>query len=585
MFNQRPRHSLAGRAGIRRREVLAALLAGGTLASWKLPLDARMRTGISPRDGESAFPEGIEVYEELYENWTRELSVPGMRTFAPQSPQDVVNASNWAAQNGARLRARGMRHNWSPLTVSAQTTTQTSMLIADTTQHLTRVELTSYAGLPAVRAETGVLLEDLLEFVEQGGYGFTAVTAVGAVTLGGVLAINGHGAAVPARGEAPLPQQTYGSLSNRVLEVTAVVWSKSEARFVLRRFDRSAPEMAALLVHLGRTFITEVVMALEPNQNLRCLSHVDIPATEMFGAPGAGGRSIERFLDSAGRIESIWYPFTENPWLKVWSVSPQKPLTSRAVDGPYNYPFSDNIPDEMVALIQEMMNGKPEMAPLFGQTTYAVTAAGLAATASLDLWGPSKNTLLFIKATTVRVHEFSWAVLTRREHVQQILHDHSREFTRRLYAAADAGQYPVNMPVEYRVTGLDQAADSGVGDAQTAALSAMRPDPARPELDTIVFLSVLSIPGTPGMFSFFRELEQWMLGHYRGELGEMRPEWSKGWAYSEAAAWAEPAILADTIPDAFGGGAEVKSWTKAFKILRALDPHGVFSNAFLDQLG
>ena len=40
--------------------------------------------------------------------------------------------------------------------------------------------------------------------------------APGDITLGGVLAINAHGSAIPGTGETPLAGQTYGSLSNLI---------------------------------------------------------------------------------------------------------------------------------------------------------------------------------------------------------------------------------------------------------------------------------------------------------------------------------------------------------------------------------
>jgi hypothetical protein len=69
---------------------------------------------------------------------------------------------------------------------------------------------------------------------------------------------------------------------------------------------------------------------------------MDIPASEMFGAPGAGGRSIEKLLEGSCRVEAIWFPFTANPWLKVWTKATTKPSSSREVRSPYNYAFCDH---------------------------------------------------------------------------------------------------------------------------------------------------------------------------------------------------------------------------------------------------
>jgi FAD/FMN-containing dehydrogenase len=558
--------------GLNRRQFVAGLLAGSVPSTW-VQAAAAAATG----------PDGVPVYPDDYENWTGEFAFDDLLTCAPQSASDVVAAANWCARRGYALRPRGSMHNWSPLSTGQQPSER--MLFADTRQHLTRMELTTLYGLPAVRVETGALVQDVMAFVESQGLGFVTSPAIGEITVGGALAINGHGAAVPAIGEARLPGQTFGSLSNRVLALTAVVWNTRKQRYVLQSFKRTDPEMEGLLVHLGRAFVTDVTLALEPNSQLRCVSHVDIPVSELFAAPGSGGRTIARFLDSAGRIEAIWYPFTERPWLKVWSVAKNQPRGSRRVTRPYNYPFSDNFPDAAMDLARKLITGDTAVTPLFGRTLYAVSAAGLLATASHDLWGASKNTLLFIKGTTLRVHESSYVVHTRRANAQQVIHDFPTRYRAQLERYAAEGRHPVNMPVEVRVSGLDHADDLGISGARTAALSALSPRPDRPEWDTGVWLSMLTIPGTPGMYGFFREMEQWVQRHFNGPDSCARPEWSKGWGYTEDAAWQDPSIIGTAFPHAFRAGRNGKAnWDTALGHLDALDPKRLYRSSFLDTL-
>ncbi len=579
----RPQNAHPCGSGLSRRDFLISIMAAGAGTACGSSSEPPGTAG-APASAEP-FPRGIETYAEDYRNWTRELDIAGLRTFAPRTPEDVVAAANWAARNGHQLRARGMRHNWSPLTVSFNTTAVSPLVVADTTAFLNRVEMVTDSEQPAVRAEAGILMEDLLDFLQQHGFGFTAVPAVGDVTLGGVLAINGHGCAIPAVDEAPLAQQSYGSMSNRVLSLLAVVWDGGLGQYALRRFERNDPQIGALLAHLGRAFIVEATLAVEPNQNLRCQSYIGIAASELFAPPGSGGRDIASFLDSAGRIESIWYPFTERPWLKVWSVAPQKPPGSRAVTRPYNYAFSDNLPRAVTDLAQALVSGQPQLAPLFGKTIYEATLAGLVATLSLDLWGPSKDLLLFIKPTTLRIHELSYVVLTSRGNVQQVLSDFTAEYLSRLQAYRDQGRFPVNMPVEYRVTGLDRAPDIGAVSAQEAMLSAIVPRPDHPEWDTAVWLSLLTIPTTPDMYAFFRDIEQWMLGHFVGSDAALRPEWSKGWAYTQTAAWEDGAVLGQTIPGLLRAGRPADAnWDAALQTLRDLDPANIYRNDFLDRL-
>ena len=76
--------------------------------------------------------------------------------------------------------------------------------------------------------------------------------------------------------------------------VEAIVWDVRRSRYVVRRFERDDPRIAALLVHLGRAFITEATLRVGVNQNLRCVSSVDIPASELLGR--GGPRTFDSFL-------------------------------------------------------------------------------------------------------------------------------------------------------------------------------------------------------------------------------------------------------------------------------------------------
>ena len=72
----------------------------------------------------------------------------------------------------------------------------------------------STATSPAtVTAQTGVTMDVLLQDLENAGLGVTACPAPGDITLGGALAIDGHGTAIPATGEYAL--QVAGQLNHR----------------------------------------------------------------------------------------------------------------------------------------------------------------------------------------------------------------------------------------------------------------------------------------------------------------------------------------------------------------------------------
>lgn len=524
------------------------------------------------------FPAQVALYRSAYRNWVGEITADGLWACAPAGPEQVRDVVNWAWRSGWRVRARGRSHGWSPLTITGGTTSDARVLLVDTAARLTGLALESGS---AVRAGTGVTLEALLTFLEGHGLGLTATPAPGDLTLGGALAIDAHGTAVPAAGEHPLPGGTYGSLSNRVLELTAVVWDADSGAYALRTFRREEAECAALLTHLGRAFVTEVVLRVGPDTNLRCVSRTDVPARELFAAPGSGGRTLESVLRRSGRVEAIWFAFTEFPWLKEWTVTPVRPAGSRHVTSPYNYPFSDSVPTPVADLAGRLVaDAAWYLAPELGAAQLAVASLGLAATDSADLWGPSRNTLLYLRPTTLRVTANGYAVLTGRAGVQRVVHEFTGYYRERLAAYAAQGRFPVNGSVEIRVTGLDDPADSGVPGARAPLLSALRPSADRPDWDTAVWLDVLTLPGTPYAEAFLRELERFLLETYDGGHALARVEWSKGWAYTTDAAWSDEDVLGTTVPGSFGPTV----WGQAVTTLDRLDPHRVFGNPFLDRL-
>jgi FAD/FMN-containing dehydrogenase len=112
-------------------------------------------------------------------------------------------------------------------------------------------------------------------------------------------------------------------------------------------------------------------------------------------------------------------------------------------------------------------------------------------------------------------------------------------------------------------------------------ISSLAPRADHPEWDVAIWFDALSFPGTPDANAFYQELEEWMHQHFSGTTA-VRPEWSKGWAYTGDGPWTRSEMLTSTIPDGFR--ARTRGWDEAIEILDQLDPHRVFSNAFLDRL-
>ncbi len=486
------------------------------------------------------FPADIPLAQQAFQNWSEQITIEDVWTATPADAQDVVAIANWANAAGYRVRARGMGHTWSPILLPADSSDATlaDVILVDTTVHLTGTTITP--GSPAtVTVGAGTTIDTLLATLEAAGHGLLESTAPGDLTIGGVLAVGGHGTGIPALGETRPTGASYGSLANLVLSLTAVVWDEPSGSYQLRTFDRTDPDIGALLVHLGRAFVTEVTLQVIDNQRLRCLNIVDIPVADLFGAPGSAN-ALADYLDETGRVEAIWFPFTDYPWLKVWSVSPTQPSSSRYLDAPYPYTFANIISQPESDLIKAVVAGEVAPTPIFEVAEMAIVDAGLLLTDTTDVWGWSRTSQLYVQPTTLRIVEAGWAVLTARANAQQVLHEFYDQYQALLTSYQNDGEFPVNGPVEIRVTALDQPAEVAVPGAVIPQLAATRPRPDHPEWDTCVWLDIGTLPGTPASARFYTDIETWICANYIGELATVRPEWSKAWAHTPDGAGPTP---------------------------------------------
>ncbi len=572
-----------GPGGISRRRLLqsSAATAGAALVAGAWPARPGAQAGCPPLP---KLPSGVDAYRQRFVNWSKETDVGDLWTCAPRDADDVVRLANWARREGYRLRPRGAMHGWSPLAITSTTTCGDRVLIVDTTKHLTRMRITSTSP-GAVRVQAGATLDSLLAFLESNGFSVVPIPTTGEPTVGGALAIGAHGASLLARDEHRRFGQTYGSLSNLVLKLTAVVWDRKRNRYVLRTFDRSDRECGALMVHLGRAFITSVTLRVSRDRNLRCQSFTDIPATELFAAPASGAeRTFAGFVEESGSAEAIWFPFTERPWLKVWSVSPSKPPASREVTAPYNYPFISNLPEAVTDVLNEVISGNGAATPLFGQASFAAVDGGLTALGARDLWGKSKNVCLYVRPDTLRTGDFGYAVVTRRRDLQRAISEFAAFYQDLVARYRVRGLYPANAPVNLRVTGLDRRRHAGVQGARAPVLSPTATRPGRPNWDVALWINVTFLPGAAGQNEFFTELQRFVLGNYRGRYATVRPEWSKHWAFSERGSWTNRRLMRRRFPNSISRGRPDRGWQWAERTFDRLDPHRIFSNEFIDRL-
>jgi FAD/FMN-containing dehydrogenase len=571
--------------GLSRRSLLqAGAWAGLAAASGWAPGERFGRCGrAAALPAPPDFPGSIELYQQAYRNWSGEIRIPDLWTAAPRCPEEVEAIVNWAHRRGWRVRPKGHGHGWSPLLLPRGSRGERYLLV-DTTRWLDGIRIERNGTPATVTAQAGITLEALLEQLGWQGLGFAATPAPGEPTLGGMLAVDAHGSGIPALAEPAVPGKGFGSLCNAVLALTAVVWDGG--RYRLRAFTRDDPAIRPLLCHAGRAFVTEATLQVGADQNLRCRSFFDIPAGELFAAPGrAGSRSFQAWVDACGRAEAIWFPFTDQPWLKVWSPEPAQPAASLRLDAPYAYTFANWVTPAEDSFIDRLVRGHVEDTPAFQRLEVAAAISGLAVTRTWDLWGPSRYTTLYVKPSTLRLAENGYAVLAARQDIQRVVSEFCAAYRELLARYQAAGRFPMNGPIEIRVTGLDRAGEVLLPGAQEPRLSALRPRPDRPEWDCAVWLNALTFPGTPGENEFKTELEGWVLGNYTEPYACVRVEWAKGWAFTGQGAWTSPDRLGRHVPASFDRGQPPgDGWASALAALDRLDPHRVFSNPFLDRL-
>ena len=197
----------------------------------------------------------------------------------------------------------------------------------------------------------------------------------------------------------------------------------------------------------------------------------------------------------------------------------------------------------------------------------------------------SRCTTLYVQPTTLRLAENGYAVLTGRASIQRVVSEFRDAFAGMVRRCQARGEFPMNGPVEIRITGLNQPGEVGLAAARTPQLSALRPRPDHPDWDCAVWIDALTFPGTPGENAFKTELEAWILGNYTGDYAGVRVEWAKGWGYTPAGAWTSAGVLAGSIPGSLSAGQDPEdAWDAALAALDRYDPGRIFSNPFLDRL-
>jgi FAD/FMN-containing dehydrogenase len=510
-----------------------------------------------------------------FQNWSGEISVTNVWKAVPNGADDIVTIANWAAVHGYKVRALGKSHNWSPLVVQRGEDVNSLLLVS--TENLQG--RTFWPGpVPQVTLGAGVTIDDATDFLQNQagnsvtaapGYTFLNFTEPGDLTIGGVLAVGGHGTGIPVEGEPELD----GCLSNLVTRFTAVV-SDASGQYGLRTFERADPDAAALLVHLGRAFITDATLAVVPDYYLQVTNRYPL-VTTLLEAPGADSPdSLSQLVQTYGRVEVIWFPFTDLPWVKTWERVPGK--IKPQVGSPYNYPWAMDISPEVSGLISDGLHLLPHLTPWFAAGELIIVITHAPPGAALN--GPARDLLLYVKPTTALMGMAGYAIQVPLDGLQAAANAFYVKFQSLLETYHARGEYPTNGGVEMRVTTVDRVAWLGIAGAAPPALSVCNPAGGQSSQDVVFWVDSLTFPGTEHAGDFYQELEEWFLQEW-GPAGPnvLRPEWSKGWAYAGSGPWTNPAVISG-IPAAYPGFAEAQA------TLARYDAANIYSNSFLVQL-
>lgn len=556
----------AGREALSRRPIpQAEVLSAATALTFNAP---------------PGFPSGIAVAQKLYANWALSILVANVWVATPASEEDCVTLANWAAQNGWTLRPNGAQHSFSPLVV-ANGENVAKVLLVDTSLLAGAPVFQMISGMPTVTFGVGMSMDAATQYLEgldngnpsaAPGYGFPNYPAPGVLTIGGALAIGGHGT-----GGFQDAATLNGCLSNLIVSFRAIVTEGDSKTYTVKTFDRSDPDADVMILHVGRAFITQATLRVVPNYYLQVKN--SYPDAGLLFGTGTGTGSFQQLVQEYGRVEVIWFPFTNQPWTKCWSI--QSEAIAPQVTGPYNYPLANDIPLVASLAISAGLFAEPQLTPLFNKVTL-LTTAGYIAPDPGTLNGTSRDLLLYVKNTTLRVTAIGYAWQCRRDDVQAIVNAFWTKYTDMLAAYQAKNSFPINAPTEIRCTTMDYPYDLPSG-ANPPALSICRA--ADTSLDTVLWIQSLTIPGTKGGYEFMAELEQWYIENYGPDSSakNLRPEWSKGWAFTSAGPGTNADVIQNVIPKLFDQGAP-GTFARATATFAKYDAANIYTDALLGML-
>jgi len=172
---------------------------------------------------------------------------------------------------------------------------------------------------------------------------------------------------------------------------------------------------------------------------------------------------------------------------------------------------------------------------------------------------------------------------------QQAISDFAAQFEMMLLKYKDDNKFPINSPLEIRVTGLDSGDDMPSytgGPAGRPVVSSLATDEEtiKNNWNVALWLDVLTIPRTKYSDEFYTELEEWFLNHFKAPKAKVVPEWSKGWAYTPSGPWTNNAFI-KTIKKGFTTYRTMDdNWDWGASTLAKYDAHNIYQSKLTETL-
>jgi len=202
--------------------------------------------------------------------------------------------------------------------------------------------------------------------------------------------------------------------------------------------------------------------------------------------------------------------------------------------------------------------------------------------------GTARDLEIYVTDDTLRMTSFGYVLQLPRAQVQAAANAFYTEVTKLLnsYKNKNPPQYPVNGAVEIRCTTIDRQAGLATAAAKPPALAATHSVNSNDQtLDTVLWVDVLTFPDAPGSPQFFVDLEQWATKIWGAtNPGRLRPEWSKGWAYTTAGPWTNTQLIKEWVPSVYNRATDGLTFDWAKQTLAKYDRANIFTNTFLDDL-